>query len=134
MFRRNSRADGCRALPGRSTQIPDRAGQHFVLGRRSRPLSDGLETAMFGLGCFWVPSASSGRGARAFKSMRWATAQQPNPTYEEGRSGRTGHNDVVLVVYDPKKISYEQLLNTFGESHDPTRGCARATTPGSKYS
>jgi methionine-S-sulfoxide reductase len=112
------------ALPGRSTPIPT-AREHFVLHRPLKgPYPAGLETAMFGLGCFWGAERKFwelGDGIYT-TAVGYAGGHTPNPTYEEVCSGRTGHNEVVLVVYDPKKVSYERLLKTFWESHDPTQG------------
>jgi peptide-methionine (S)-S-oxide reductase len=123
------------ALKGRSEPIPT-ASAHFLNKRALKgPHPEGLETAMFGLGCFWGAE-------RKFWQMGdgiWVTAVgyaggiTPNPTYEEVCTGRTGHNEVVLVVFDPKKISYETLLNTFWESHDPTQGMRQGNDIGSQY-
>jgi methionine-S-sulfoxide reductase len=123
------------ALPGRSTAIPT-AREHFVLRRPLKgPYPDGLETAMFGLGCFWGAERKFwelGDGIYA-TAVGYAGGHTPNPTYEEVCSGRTGHNEVVLVVYDPKKISYERLLKTFWESHDPTQGMRQGNDVGTQY-
>jgi peptide-methionine (S)-S-oxide reductase len=123
------------ALKGRTDPIPT-AKLHFINKHPLRgPYPDGLETAMFGLGCFWGAE-------RKFWQMGdgvWVTAAgysgglTPNPTYEEVCSGRTGHNEVVLVVYDPKKLSYEELLKTFWESHDPTQGMRQGNDVGTQY-
>ena len=122
------------ALPGRPDPIPT-AERHFVNGRPLQgPYPEGLETAIFGLGCFWGAE-------RAFWRLDgvWATAvgyaagHTPNPTYEEVCSGRTGHNEVVLVVYDPEAISYERLLKAFFESHDPTQGMRQGNDVGTQY-
>ena len=123
------------ALPGRSTPIPT-AREHFVLHRPLKaPYPDGFETAMFGLGCFWGAERKFwelGEGIYT-TAVGYAGGHTPNPTYEEVCSGRTGHNEVVLVVYDPKKISYEQLLKTFWESHDPTQGMRQGNDAGTQY-
>ena len=90
---------------------------------------------MFGLGCFWGAERKFwelGDGIYA-TAVGYAGGLTPNPTYEEVCSGRTGHNEVVLVVYDPKKISYEQLLKTFWESHDPTQGMRQGNDVGTQY-
>jgi peptide-methionine (S)-S-oxide reductase len=122
------------ALPGRLHPIPT-AERHFVNGRPLKgPYPDGMETAVFGLGCFWGAE-------RAFWTLDgvWVTAvgyaggSTPNPTYEEVCSGRTGHNEVVLVVYDPAAIGFEQLLKTFWESHDPTQGMRQGNDVGTQY-
>ena len=112
------------ALPGRAEALPT-AETHFVNHRALKgPYPEGLETAVFGLGCFWGAE-------RKFWQMDtgiWVTAvgyaggATPNPTYEEACSGRTGHNEVVLVVFDPKVVSYATLVKVFFEAHDPTQG------------
>jgi peptide-methionine (S)-S-oxide reductase len=123
------------ALPGRSTAIPT-AREHFVLHRPLKgPYPAGLETAMFGLGCFWGAERKfweRGDGIH-ITAVGYAGGHTPNPTYEEVCSGRTGHNEVVEVVYDPKKISYERLLKTFWESHDPSQGMRQGNDVGTQY-
>jgi peptide-methionine (S)-S-oxide reductase len=123
------------ALEGRPQPIPT-AQAHFLNKRALKgPYPEGLETAIFGLGCFWGAE-------RKFWQMGdgvWVTAvgyaggSTPNPTYEEACSGRTGHNEVVLVVFDPKTVSYEALLKTFWESHDPTQGMRQGNDIGTQY-
>ncbi len=123
------------ALPGRQTPIPT-AKDHYVNGHALKgPYPQGLETAMFGMGCFWGAERKFWElGAGVYvTAVGYAGGQTPNPTYEEVCSGRTGHNEVVLVVYDPKKISYEQLLKTFWESHDPTQGMRQGNDVGTQY-
>jgi peptide-methionine (S)-S-oxide reductase len=123
------------ALPGRSTPIPT-ARQHFVNGHALKgPYPEGLEKAMFGLGCFWGAERKFWElGDSVYvTAVGYAGGPTPNPTYEEVCSGRTGHNEVVLVVYDPKKISYESLLKTFWESHDPTQGMRQGNDVGTQY-
>jgi peptide-methionine (S)-S-oxide reductase len=123
------------ALPGRATPIPT-ARQHFLNGRPLQgPYPDGLAMAMFGLGCFWGAERKFwelGNGIYV-TAVGYAGGLTPNPTYEEVCSARTGHNEVVLVVYDPKKISYERLLKTFWESHDPTQGMRQGNDVGTQY-
>jgi peptide-methionine (S)-S-oxide reductase len=123
------------ALPGRTAPIPT-AETHFVNGRSLKPpYPEGMEKALFGLGCFWGAE-------RKFWQMEdgiWVTAAgysagiTPNPTYEEVCTGLTGHNEVVLVVFDSKKTSYEALLKTFWESHDPTQGMRQGNDIGTQY-
>ena len=122
------------ALPGRATKMPVPA-KHFVNGAPlSPPFPDGLELALFGMGCFWgaermfwkLPGVVS-------TSVGYAAGVTPNPTYEEVCSGRTGHNEVVRVVFDPAKVSYETLLKTFWESHDPTQGMRQGNDVGTQY-
>ena len=123
------------ALPGRAQAIPT-ARTHFINGHALKgPYPAGLATAMFGLGCFWGAERKFwelGEGVYA-TAVGYAAGYTPNPTYEEVCSGRTGHNEVVLVVYDPAKISYAQLLKTFWESHDPTQGMRQGNDIGTQY-
>ena len=123
------------ALPGRAMAIPT-AREHFVNRRPLKgPYPQDLETAMFGLGCFWGAERKFwelGEGIHV-TAVGYAAGHTPNPTYEEVCSGRTGHNEVVLVVYDPKNISYEMLLKTFWETHDPTQGMRQGNDAGTQY-
>ena len=123
------------ALPGRATPIPT-ATTHFVNGRKLQPpYPAGHEQAVFGLGCFWGAERKFwelGDGIHA-TAVGYAGGHTANPTYEEVCSGRTGHTEVVLVVFDPKKISYEQLLKTFWENHDPTQGMQQGNDVGTQY-
>ena len=123
------------ALPGRAQAIPT-AAKHDVLGRPLKgPYPEGIETAIFGLGCFWGAERmfwKLGDGIYT-TAVGYAGGVTPNPTYEEVCSGRTGHNEVVLVVHDPKKISYEKLLKTFWEGHDPTQGMRQGNDVGTQY-
>ena len=123
------------ALKGRPTPIPT-AEEHDIFSRPLKgPYPAGLEMAMFGIGCFWGAERKFwelGDGIYA-TAVGYAGGPTPNPTYEEVCSGRTGHNEVVLVVYDPKKISYERLLKTFWESHDPTQGMRQGNDVGTQY-
>jgi peptide-methionine (S)-S-oxide reductase len=123
------------ALPGRSNPIPT-ATKHDVLDRPLKgPYPAGLETAIFGLGCFWGAERmfwQLGDGIYT-TAVGYTGGVTPNPTYEEVCSGRTGHNEVVLVVYDPAKISYERLLKAFWENHDPTQGMRQGNDVGTQY-
>jgi peptide-methionine (S)-S-oxide reductase len=123
------------ALNGRSEPIPT-ASTHFLNGRALKgPYPEGYEMAIFGLGCFWGAERKfweMGEGIHV-TAAGYAGGLTPNPTYEEVCTGRTGHNEVVLVVYDPRKISYEALLKTFWESHDPTQGMRQGNDVGTQY-
>jgi peptide-methionine (S)-S-oxide reductase len=135
LFKKTAMPAAGAALPGRSTPIAT-VSHHHVNGRALKgPYPEGLETAIFGLGCFWGAERKFwqlGDGVHV-TAVGYAGGQTPNPTYEEVCSGRTGHNEVVLVVYDPKKISYERLLKTFWESHDPTQGMRQGNDVGTQY-
>ena len=123
------------ALPGRATPIPT-ATTHFVNGRKLQPpYPAGFEQAVFALGCFWGAERKFwelGDGIYA-TAVGYAGGHTPNPTYEETCSGRTGHTEVVLVVFDPKKVSFEKLLKTFWESHNPTQGMRQGNDVGTQY-
>ena len=123
------------ALKGRAEPIPT-AAKHFINKRPLKaPYPEGMEQAIFGLGCFWGAERKfweMGDGVHV-TAVGYAGGLTPNPTYEEVCSGRTGHNEVVLVVYDPKKVSYEALLKTFWESHDPTQGMRQGNDVGTQY-
>ena len=123
------------ALPGRATPIPT-AAIHFVNGRRLQPpYPAGLEQAVFGLGCFWGAERKFWQlGEGIFATVAgYAGGRTANPTYEEVCSGRTGHTEVVLVVFDPNKIAYEALLKTFWENHNPTQGMRQGNDVGTQY-
>ena len=123
------------ALPGRPTPIPT-AKRHFVNGNPIQPpYPEGLQRAVFALGCFWGAERKFWElGDGIFTTaVGYAGGFTPNPTYEEVCSGRTGHTEVVLVVFDPKKISYEKLLKTFWENHDPTQGMRQGNDVGTQY-
>jgi peptide-methionine (S)-S-oxide reductase len=123
------------ALPGRDSPIRT-ASSHFVNHHPLKgPYPEGFEKAVFGFGCFWGAERKFwelGEGIYV-TAVGYAGGVTPNPTYEEVCSGRTGHNEVVLVVYDPKKISYDTLLKTFWESHDPTQGMRQGNDVGTQY-
>src|ERR1700692_4481829 len=123
------------ALPGRAQPIST-AKSHFVNGHQIKPpYPQGLEQAVFGLGCFWGAERKFWElGDGIFTTaVGYAGGHTPNPTYEEVCSGRTGHTEVVLVVFDPKKVSYERLLKTFWENHDPTQGMRQGADVGTQY-
>ncbi len=122
------------ALPGRQTAMPLQAA-HTVLGTKlAPPYPAGLERAMFGLGCFWGAERKFWQATGIFTTaVGYAAGHTPNPTYEEVCSGRTGHNEVVLVVFDPLKTSFDALLRVFWESHDPTQGMGQGNDVGTQY-
>jgi len=122
------------ALPGRDRPLstPD---THFVSGARIKPpFPDGMQTIVFGLGCFWGAERVFWKMPGVYSTAVGYTAgHTPNPTYEEVCSGRTGHNEVVLVVYDPAKVDTAEILKTFWESHDPTQGMRQGNDVGTQY-
>jgi len=122
------------ALPGRSTPLPT-ASTHWVNGNALKPpFPAGMETAIFGLGCFWGAERKFWQLPGVYATaVGYAGGPTPNPTYQEVCSGMTGHNEVVLVVFDPRKVSYQALLKTFWESHDPTQGMRQGNDVGTQY-
>jgi peptide-methionine (S)-S-oxide reductase len=122
------------ALPGRNTPLP-LSGRHFVNGTPiKQPAAGGLDEAVFGLGCFWgaerkfwqIPGVVT-------TAVGYAGGHTPNATYDEVCSGRTGHTEVVRVLFDPHKVSYDALLKVFWESHDPTQGMRQGSDVGTQY-
>ena len=126
--------DPTNALPGRDQPLAVPT-QHHVSGHSIvAPFPDGYRTAVFGLGCFWGAERKFWQTDGVWSTaVGYAGGYTPNPTYEEVCSGRTGHAEVVLVVYDPSKVSYEQLLKVFWESHDPTQGMRQGNDIGTQY-
>jgi peptide-methionine (S)-S-oxide reductase len=122
------------ALPGRDHAMPVPA-KHHVLGTPMKPpFPVGFEQAVFGLGCFWGAERKFWQLDGVFTTaVGYAGGFTPNPTYEEVCSGLTGHTEVVLVVFDPEKISYADLLRTFWENHDPTQGMRQGNDVGTQY-
>ena len=121
------------ALPGRSERMPV-PERHFVLKTPMLPPFLGMELAMFGMGCFWGAEKKFWQVPGVFSTMvGYAAGVTPNPTYREVCSGETGHNEVVRVVFDPKRVSFEQLLKVFWENHDPTQGMRQGNDVGTQY-
>jgi peptide-methionine (S)-S-oxide reductase len=123
------------ALPGRSERPFPVPARHAVLGTALQPpYPAGLETAVFGLGCFWGAERKFWQTDGVWTTaVGYAGGVTPHPTYEEVCSGRTGHAEVVLVVFDPAKVSYEQLLKVYWEEHDPTQGMRQGNDVGTQY-
>jgi peptide-methionine (S)-S-oxide reductase len=123
------------ALPGRADPMPV-PDKHFVLGTAlTPPFPAGMQQAVFGMGCFWGAERrfwQLGDGIHS-TAVGYSAGYTPNPSYEEVCSGRTGHNEVVLVVFDPARISYQRLLKTFWEAHDPTQGMRQGNDSGTQY-
>jgi peptide-methionine (S)-S-oxide reductase len=138
MFLRRDKAEMVtpeNALPGRPTRaftVPDR---HFVLGTPLEPpFPEGMQQAVFGMGCFWGAERKFWEAPGVYTTaVGYAGGITPNPTYEEVCSGRTGHTEVVLVVFDPALTSYEAILRVFWENHDPTQGMRQGNDVGTQY-
>src|SRR6202042_974384 len=126
--------DSDRALPGRDREMPV-AARHEVLGTPLRPpFPEGMEQAIVAMGCFWGAERVFWQAPGVYTTaVGYAGGFTPNPTYEEVCSGRTGHTEAVLVVFDPTKTSYEAMLKLFWEGHDPTQGTRRGNHGGSQY-
>jgi peptide-methionine (S)-S-oxide reductase len=122
------------ALPGRAEKM-EVAPTHFVNGARTAPpFADGTKLAMFGLGCFWGAEKKFWQTKGVVSThVGYAGGFTPNPTYREVCSAATGHNEVVRVVYDPRNVSYEELLKVFWESHNPTQGMRQGNDVGTQY-
>ena len=123
------------ALPGHDHRLFAVPAQHFVnFHPLEAPFPDGLEQAIFGMGCFWGAERKFWETQGVYTTaVGYAGGYSPNPTYEEVCSGRTGHTEAVLVVFDPAKVTYEQLLKVFWEAHDPTQGMRQGNDVGSQY-
>ncbi len=122
------------ALPGRAQQMPVR-GVHAVNGHPTvEPFPEGMSQAIFGLGCFWGAERKFWETPGVYTTaVGYSAGFTPNPSYEEVCSGLTGHNEVVLVVFDPQTISYEKLLKVFWEAHNPTQGMRQGNDVGTQY-
>src|SRR6516225_8699414 len=122
------------ALPGREDEMPV-ADRHAVLGTPLRgPFPEGLEQAIVAMGCFWGAERVFWQAPGVYTTaVGYAGGYTPNPTYEEVCSGRTGHTEVVLVVFDPAKTSYDAIMRLFWENHDPTQGMQQGNDVGTQY-
>ena len=123
-----------KALPGREREIPV-PDRHAVLGTPLKPpFPEGLEQAIVGMGCFWGAERVFWQAPGVYTTaVGYAGGFTPNPTYEEVCSGRTGHTEAVLVVFDPAKVSYDEILRLFWENHDPTQGMRQGNDVGTQY-
>jgi peptide-methionine (S)-S-oxide reductase len=132
--KKGDRVDAAEALPGREAPIPT-AESHHVTGRPlTLDVPEGMEAAIFGMGCFWGVERMFWQREGVWLTMvGYAGGDTPNPTYREVCTGRTNHNEVVRVVYDPDVISYEALLKIFWEGHDPTQGMRQGNDVGTQY-
>ncbi|WP_020395590.1 peptide-methionine (S)-S-oxide reductase MsrA [Thiolinea disciformis] len=133
-FKKPSLPNPEEALAGRNTEMPV-TNRHFVNENPIKaPFPEGLALALFGMGCFWGAERRFWHASGVYSTaVGYAGGYTPNPHYDEVCSGQTGHNEVVLVVYDPKKISYEKLLQIFWESHNPTQGMRQGNDIGTQY-
>ena len=122
------------ALPGRTTSMPV-PGQHYVNSNPLKPpFPEGMEKAMFGMGCFWGAERKFWQLQGVYStSVGYAAGVTPNPTYKEVCTGMTGHNEVVLVIFDPQVITYAEILKAFWESHNPTQGMRQGNDVGTQY-
>ena len=123
------------ALPGRVDRLFEVPARHFVLDAPLEPpFPAGIESAMFGMGCFWGAERKFWQRENVFTTaVGYAAGFTPNPTYQEVCSAKTGHNEVVLVAYDPHRLSFAELLQTFWENHDPTQGMRQGNDAGTQY-
>ncbi len=134
MHKKQSMPNSSQALSGRDELMPV-PDQHFVNGHVIKPpFPDGIEMAMFGLGCFWGAERKFWELPGVYSTaVGYSAGMTPNPTYREVCSGLTGHNEVVLVAFDPEQVTYQQLLAVFWEAHDPTQGMRQGNDVGTQY-
>jgi peptide-methionine (S)-S-oxide reductase len=126
--------DAHEALPGRETPMPVPEKHAVLRAPIAPPFPEGLQRAVFGMGCFWGAEKKFWNVPNVFTTaVGYAAGHTPNPTYREVCSGQTGHNEVVLVVFDPAKVTYETLLRVFWENHDPTQGMRQGNDIGTQY-
>jgi peptide-methionine (S)-S-oxide reductase len=122
------------ALPGRAQRIPVPSAHHVNGATLEPPFGPGIELAMFGMGCFWGVERIFWKTPGVVSTVvGYSGGWTPNPTYEETCTGRTGHNEIVLVAFDPKIVTYEALLTVFWEGHDPTQGMRQGNDAGTQY-
>jgi peptide-methionine (S)-S-oxide reductase len=122
------------ALPGRDQPMPVPEAHHVSGARLAPPFPQGMEQALFGMGCFWGAERKFWQAPGVYTTaVGYAAGFTPNPTYHEVCTGRTGHNEVVLVVFDPRVTSYQALLKLFWENHDPTQGMRQGNDTGTQY-
>jgi peptide-methionine (S)-S-oxide reductase len=134
MFQKTRMPSASEALKGRAEKMPVPARHHVLDATIEGPYPAGTEKAMFGLGCFWGAEKKFWNLPGVYTTAAgYAAGMTPHPTYREVCTGLTGHNEVVLVVFDPKRISYADLLKTFWESHDPTQGMRQGNDVGTQY-
>src|SRR4051794_26448463 len=135
MFEKTRMPSAADALKGRAEKMPVPRSHHVLKGAPLEgPFPANTARAMFGLGCFWGAEKKFWQVPGVYTTaVGYAAGLTPNPTYREGCSGLTGHNEVVLVVFDPAKVSYDDLLKTFWESHNPTQGMRQGNDVGTQY-
>jgi peptide-methionine (S)-S-oxide reductase len=133
--RKSQMIDAGSALPGRDTPIPGVPDSHFVSFHPIQPpFPEGMQTAIVAMGCFWGAERVFWQAPGVYSTaVGYVGGFTPNPTYEEVCSGRTGHTEAVLVVFDPEQITYEQVLKLFWEGHDPTQGMRQGNDVGTQY-